>query len=46
MAQYELNLRDYWRIMRKKKSIVIFTTLMLGFFSFFLVEFGIRRFLS
>ena len=35
MAQYELNLRDYWRIMRKKKSIVIFTTLMLGFFSFF-----------
>jgi Mrp family chromosome partitioning ATPase/uncharacterized protein involved in exopolysaccharide biosynthesis len=35
MAQYELNLRDYWRIMRKKKAVVIFTTLILGFFSFF-----------
>lgn len=35
MAQYELNLRDYWRIIRKKKAIVIFTALMLGFFSFF-----------
>ncbi len=39
MAQYELNLRDYWRIIRKKKSIVIFTTLMLGFFSFFFASF-------
>lgn len=35
MAQYELNLRDYWRIVRKRKNIVIFTTLMLGVFSFF-----------
>ncbi|MCK4641369.1 MAG: hypothetical protein KAU06_08525, partial [Candidatus Marinimicrobia bacterium] len=35
MAQYELNLRDYWRIIRKKKIIVIVTVVMLGSFSFF-----------
>ncbi|MFQ5685367.1 MAG: GumC family protein [Candidatus Scalindua sp.] len=35
MAQYELNLRDYTRILRKRKFIVIFSTIMLGFFSLF-----------
>ena len=35
MAQYELNLRDYTRILRKRKFIVIFSTVMLGFFSLF-----------
>ncbi|MCG2715434.1 MAG: polysaccharide biosynthesis tyrosine autokinase [Candidatus Marinimicrobia bacterium] len=35
MAQYELNLRDYWRIIKKKKIIVIVTVVMLGSFSFF-----------
>ncbi|MCK4715998.1 MAG: hypothetical protein KAT54_04265, partial [Candidatus Marinimicrobia bacterium] len=34
-AQYELNLRDYWRIIRKKKIILIVTVVMLGGFSFF-----------
>ncbi|HID95085.1 MAG TPA: polysaccharide biosynthesis tyrosine autokinase [Candidatus Latescibacteria bacterium] len=34
MAEYALNLRDYWRILRKRKAIVIFTTVMLGAFSF------------
>ncbi|MEK6764811.1 MAG: hypothetical protein AABY49_01090, partial [Planctomycetota bacterium] len=33
MAQYELNLRDYTRIMRKRKSIIIFSSVMLGLFS-------------
>ncbi|MBI5748685.1 MAG: polysaccharide biosynthesis tyrosine autokinase [Nitrospinae bacterium] len=32
--KYELDLRDYIRILRKRKVIVIFTTLMLGLFSF------------
>jgi len=32
--KYELDLRDYVRILRKRKVIVIFTTLMLGIFSF------------
>jgi len=35
MASYELNLRDYWRIIKKKKIIVIVTIVMLGSFSFF-----------
>jgi len=35
MAQYELNLRDYWRIIKKKRLIVIVTVIMLGGFSFF-----------
>lgn len=34
MAQYELNLRDYWWVIRKKKFIIVFSTVMLGFFSF------------
>lgn len=35
MAQYELNLRDYIRVLRKRKLIVIFAAASLGFFSFF-----------
>lgn len=34
MAKYDLNLRDYWRILRKRKFIAIFTTVALGGFSF------------
>lgn len=33
MAQYDLNLRDYWRVIRKRRFIVIFTTIALGMFS-------------
>jgi len=33
MAQYDLNLRDYWRVIRKRRFIVIFTTIALGIFS-------------
>jgi capsular exopolysaccharide synthesis family protein len=36
MAQYEVTLRDYWRILRRRKGIVIFTAVLLGFFSFVL----------
>ena len=32
-TQYELNLRDYTRIMRKRKAIVIFSAVILGLFS-------------
>lgn len=35
MAQYELNLRDYTRILRKRMFLIIFSAVMLGFFSFF-----------
>ena len=34
MAQYEVTLRDYWRILRRRKGIVVFTALILGAFSF------------
>jgi capsular exopolysaccharide synthesis family protein len=33
MAQYELNLRDYTRIMRKRKLIIVFATVVIGLFS-------------
>ena len=35
MAQYDLNLRDYTRILRKRMFLVIFSAVMLGAFSFF-----------
>ncbi len=35
MQHYELNLRDYWRIIKKKKIIVIITVVMLSSFSLF-----------
>ncbi len=31
MAQYELNIRDYWRIVRKRKKIIISITIALTF---------------
>ena len=35
MAQYDLTLRDYWRILHKRKMIVIFATILMGVFSTF-----------
>ena len=34
MAQYELNLKDYWFIVRKKKFLIMVTTFLVGIFSF------------
>jgi len=33
MAQYDLNLRDYWRVIKKRKFIIIFTVVAMGVFS-------------
>ncbi len=33
MAQYDVNLREYWRIIRKRKFIVLFIAVILGSFS-------------
>ena len=33
MAQYDVNLREYWRIIRKRKSIVLIIAVLLGIFS-------------
>ena len=36
MAQYDINLREYWRILKKRKPVVILTAVVLGIFSTFL----------
>lgn len=33
MAPYDLNLREYWRILGKRKRIVFFVTILVGIFS-------------
>jgi capsular exopolysaccharide synthesis family protein len=38
MAQYEVTLRDYWRILRRRKEVVLFTAFLLGFFSFLIAS--------
>jgi len=38
MAQYELNLRDYWLILRKRKWIIICTVLLVAGFTFIITE--------
>ena len=34
MAQYELNLRDYWRVLRKRKMIILIFPIFIAFLSF------------
>jgi len=34
MALYDINIRDYWRIIRKRRTVIIFTTVLLALFSF------------
>ncbi len=36
MAQYDINLREYWRILKKRKLVVSVFAIGLGLFSFFL----------
>ncbi|HUJ78822.1 MAG TPA: AAA family ATPase [Nitrospiria bacterium] len=38
MAQYELNLRDYWHIIRKQRRTVLFTVVLVSMSSFVLSE--------
>jgi capsular exopolysaccharide synthesis family protein len=33
LAQYDINLREYWRILKKRKFVVILITIVLGIFS-------------
>ena len=40
MAQYDIDLRNYWRIIRKRRSIVLFTTGLLALFSFVFAKFN------
>ena len=34
MASYELNLREYWRVIRRQRLVVISTTILLGVFTY------------
>ena len=34
-TQYDLNLRDYWLVVKKRKFIIVFTILAMGLFSLF-----------
>jgi len=33
MAQYDINLREYWRVLKKRKLVIFLITLLLGLFS-------------
>lgn len=35
MSQYDVNLREYWRILKKRKFVVVFIAIVVGFFSTF-----------
>ena len=35
MAQYDINLREYWRVLKKRKWVVVLITLLLALFSVF-----------
>lgn len=38
MAQYELNLRDYWRVLRKRKLSIVLVTLAFGAMAYLFAE--------
>ena len=39
MPAYDINIRDFWRVIRKKKFIIISTILLMGIFSFFFAQY-------
>jgi uncharacterized protein involved in exopolysaccharide biosynthesis len=34
MLKYDLNLREYWRIIKRRKLIILFTVVIMAIFSF------------
>ena len=42
MAQYDIDLRDYWRIIRKRRSIIIFSMITMAVLSFIFAKFKAR----
>lgn len=39
MAQYDVDLRDYWRILRKRRAMVLFMVLLVGLGSYGFAKF-------
>jgi capsular exopolysaccharide synthesis family protein len=40
MAQYDINIRDYWRIIRKRRVVVILSTILFTVFSYLFAVIG------
>jgi len=40
MAKYDVDLRDYWRIIRRRKTVIIMTVLLVSCFTFFFAKFN------
>ncbi len=40
MTEYDLNLRESWRVIKKRKFIIVFTIAAMGFFSFIFTTMG------
>jgi succinoglycan biosynthesis transport protein ExoP len=38
MAQYEMNLRDYWMIVRRRRSVIIVSTVLVALLSFWFAQ--------
>src|SRR2546428_11001806 len=38
MAQYEMNLRDYWLIVRRRRFIILASTVLVALFSFWIAR--------
>src|SRR5437773_8062019 len=38
MAQYEMNLRDYWMIIRRRRLIIVASTVLVALFSFWFAK--------
>jgi Mrp family chromosome partitioning ATPase/uncharacterized protein involved in exopolysaccharide biosynthesis/cell division protein FtsN len=38
VAQYEMNLRDYWRIVRRRRLVIVASTLMVAFLSYWFTQ--------
>ena len=36
MAQYEMNLRDYWRIIRRRRVTILTAALLVALFAFWI----------
>ena len=40
MAKYDVDLRDYWRIIRRRKAVIIMTVLLISSFTFLFAKFN------
>src|SRR5438093_2276583 len=46
MAQYEMNLRDYWRIVRRRRVVILASTILVAVFSFWFAKQKVPTYLA